>query len=153
MPHSSPRPQPDPPADVRADIWLWAVRQFKTRALAATACRGGKVQRNQIQVKPSTALRPGDVVKITTDIGQRVLRVESLITRRVGAPEAAMAYTDLTDPAQLAAARTARAQLAAQRLPGHGRPTKHDRRELDRLRDALHQMGYGKNTDEPPDLS
>ena len=136
---------PDPAGfrpDVRADLWLWSVRLFKTRALAADACKAGRVQRLGHPLKAASALRAGDVVDVTGPSGPRRIRVDKPISRRVGAPAAAICYTDLTDPAVVEAARAARREAAAGRPRGTGRPTKQERRDIDQLRDALHELGY-----------
>jgi len=136
---------PDPPGcrpDVRADLWLWSVRLFKTRALAADACKAGKVLRSGHPLKAASALRAGDVVDVTGPSGPRRIRVEKPISRRVGAPAAATCCTDLTDPAVAEAARVARREAGAGRPPGTGRPTKQERRDIDQLRGALRELGY-----------
>jgi len=120
-----------PLESVRLDKWLWAARVFKTRGLAAEACDGGKVDVNAASAKPARGLRPGDVIRVTLPQGRhRVLKVVALDDRR-GSPAVARAlFEDLTPPAP------ARIRLAPppRREPGAGRPTKHDRRALDRLR-------------------
>ena len=145
-----PRPlmAPDPssagsPADaIRADIWLWAARFFKTRALAADACKGSKVRRGGHPIKASTLLRPGDLLVISGEPCPREIRVLGILHRRVGAPLAAASFTELTDPAVLAAAREVRHATAIHRPAGDGRPTKLERRQIDTLRKALREMGY-----------
>jgi ribosome-associated heat shock protein Hsp15 len=118
---------------VRVDKWLWAARVFKSRSLAADACAGGRVDVNDQAAKPSKPLRPGDVIRVTLPAGRRrVLRVAGLDDRR-GPPAAARAlYEDLTPP------EPPRRRWAAPpyRPPGAGRPTKRERRALDRLRGA-----------------
>ena len=127
---------------VRADLWLWSVRLFKSRALAAEACRGGQVVRLGHALKAASPVRTGDILDVTTVGGPRTVRVEKLIDRRVGAPLAVACYTDLTDPAVMEAARQARLAAQAERPPGAGRPTKLERREVDQLRRALRDLGY-----------
>jgi len=119
------------PADsVRADRWLWAARLFKSRALAAAACTGGKVEVNDQSAKPARLLRPGDLVRVTRPAGKRIVRILALAQRRGPAPVARALYDDLTPPA----APRVRTAPAAYRPPGAGRPTKRERRQLDRLR-------------------
>lgn len=121
----------DPVQTVRVDKWLWAARVFKTRSLAADACDGGKVDVNEQSVKPAKALRPGDVVRITLPQGRRrILKVAALDDRRGSATIARTLYDDLTPPEP---PRSRWAALPA-RVPGAGRPTKRERRALDRLR-------------------
>jgi ribosome-associated heat shock protein Hsp15 len=121
----------DPVESVRLDKWLWAARVFKTRSLAATACDGGKVDVNAQAAKPARALRPGDLVRVSFPQGRsRVLRVARLDDRRGPPSVARELFADLTPP------EPPRARLAPppRRLPGAGRPTKRERREMDRLR-------------------
>jgi ribosome-associated heat shock protein Hsp15 len=117
-----------PPA--RADKWLWAARMFKTRGLAAAACAGGKVEINEQTAKPARLVHPGDQIRLTLPGGQRILKVLSASDRRGPATIARTLYQDLTPPAP------ARSRLAppVSRAPGAGRPTKRERRLLDRLR-------------------
>lgn len=147
MPDYPPSSPPEPSESSRADIWLWAVRLFKTRGLAAEACKGGKVHRLGAALKPAANLRPGDLLTVQTEAVKRSIRVEKIIARRVGAPIAATCYADLTDPAILEAAREARRLAQATRPAGDGRPTKLDRRQMEKLRDALRGMGYGTSDD------
>jgi ribosome-associated heat shock protein Hsp15 len=115
---------------VRVDKWLWAARLFKTRTLAAAACHGGKVDINHQVAKPSRLVRAGDTVQVTVERGRRVVRVAALADRRGPATAARTLYDDLTPPAppRIGAAWPAR------RAPGTGRPTKRERRAIDRLR-------------------
>lgn len=126
-------PAPDPaaaaPAALRADRWLWAARAFKTRALAAAACDGGKVTVNGITAKPHKLLRPGDEVAITTADGRRLLRVLAVSARRGPARDAQALYEDHSPPPP------PRDPSAPQRDPGRGRPTKRERRHLRRFFD------------------
>jgi ribosome-associated heat shock protein Hsp15 len=117
-------------ASIRIDKWLWAARAFKTRSLAADACDGGKVDVNGDAAKPAKSVRPGDRVEITTPVGRRVLKVVALSDRRGPATEARALYEDLTPPAP----PRVRQPRPAYRPPGAGRPTKRERREIDRLR-------------------
>ena len=112
------------------DQWLWSVRVTKTRSAAAEACRGGHVKVNGTTAKPSTAVKVGDRVEALVNRRQRVLEVEQLIVKRVGAPVAATCYVDHSPPPP------ERQELPPvfARDPGAGRPTKRDRRQLDRLR-------------------
>jgi ribosome-associated heat shock protein Hsp15 len=117
-------------SDVRIDKWLWAARFFKSRTLAATACAGGKVHVSGDAVKPSKPVRSGDLVQITLPRGRRIVRVAVLAERRGSGGEAALLYEDLTPPPP---PREARPATPAYRPPGAGRPTKRQRRHIDRL--------------------
>ncbi|MEU0190346.1 RNA-binding S4 domain-containing protein [Streptomyces afghaniensis] len=115
---------------VRVDSWIWAVRLVKTRSLGATACRGGHVRVNGERVKPAHAVRVGDEVRLRHEGRERVVVVTRLIRKRVGAPVAAQCYVDNSPPPP---PREAIAP-AGIRDRGAGRPTKRDRREMERLR-------------------
>ncbi len=122
---------PDPSGSVRIDKWLWAARVFKTRSLATDACSGGKVDVNDDAVKPARSVRLGDVVRITLGEGRRrILRVTALGERRGSAEVARTLFEDLTppEPPRLPRARP------PYRPAGAGRPTKRERRDIERLR-------------------
>ncbi|WP_114587945.1 RNA-binding S4 domain-containing protein [Microbacterium arborescens] len=114
-------------APVRVDSWLWAVRIYKTRSAATTACRAGHVRVNGEKVKASQSVKPGDELRVRIAGFDRILVVRQTLTKRVGAPVAARALEDRTPP------REPMAMLAV-RDRGAGRPTKRERREIDRLR-------------------
>jgi ribosome-associated heat shock protein Hsp15 len=118
-------------ASIRIDKWLWAARAFKTRSIAADACDGGKVDVNGEAAKPAKNVRAGDQIEITTPVGRRILKIVALSDRRRGAPEARALYEDLTPPAP----PRLRQPKPPYRPPGAGRPTKRERRAIDRLRD------------------
>ncbi|WP_086701829.1 RNA-binding S4 domain-containing protein, partial [Streptomyces tricolor] len=121
------------PADgetVRIDSWIWAVRLIKTRSLGAAACRGGHVHVNGERVKPAYSVRVGDEVRLRHEGRERIVIVKRLIRKRVGAPVAVQCYVDNSPPPP---PREAVAPVGL-RDRGTGRPTKRDRRELERLR-------------------
>jgi len=123
---------PEAGDSVRIDKWLWAARVFKTRSLAADACDGGKVDVNDQSVKPAKNVRPGDSIKVTLPQGRRrILKVVALSDRRGSATVACTLFEDLTPP------EPPRMRLAPPpyRAPGAGRPTKRERRTMDRLRE------------------
>lgn len=121
----------NPPAtSIRIDVWLWAVRVYKTRSAATTACRAGHVRLNTAPVKAATLVRPGDEVRVRINGFDRILVVRELLAKRVGAPIAANAYEDKTPPPPAPEF----AGLIAFRDRGAGRPTKRERREIDKLR-------------------
>ena len=116
----------------RADKWLWATRFFKTRALAAAACANGKVKRKGDPLKPASALQPGDLLEIPFNEGPgaRTILIKAVISLRVGAPEAQACYDDLT---MAEVYEVLRIWHAARREAAKGRPTKRDRREIDKI--------------------
>ncbi|WP_301554134.1 RNA-binding S4 domain-containing protein [Schaalia sp. 19OD2882] len=125
---------PTPPSalaagdSVRVDTWLWAVRQMKSRSRATSAARAGHVKVNGVTAKAAQAVRVGDEVRLRVDGFDRILRVTGLLVKRVGAPQAAQCVQDLTPE------RPRLAGAVPVRDPGSGRPTKKQRRQLDRLR-------------------
>jgi ribosome-associated heat shock protein Hsp15 len=120
----------EPSGSIRIDKWLWAARAFKTRSLAAGACDGGKVDVNGEAARPAKPLRGGERVEITVPNGRRILKVVALSDRRGPASEAQKLYEDLTPPAP----PRIRQAKPPYRDPGAGRPTKRERRDIDRLR-------------------
>lgn len=117
-------------ADTRIDSWAWAIRLYKTRSAATAACRAGHVRLNGARAKAAQTVRVGDEVRAFVDGGTRIVTVTKLISKRVGAAVAAECFTDQTPPPPPKAERV----LVAERERGAGRPTKRDRRELERLR-------------------
>jgi len=114
----------------RVDAWLWAVRVYKTRSAATTACRAGHVRVNGERAKAAQPVRPGDELRVRIAGFDRILIVRQTITKRVGAALAAAAVDDRTPPPpprELTA-------FVPVRDRGAGRPTKRERRETDRLR-------------------
>lgn len=114
----------------RVDAWLWAVRLFKSRSAATTACKGGHVKVNGSTAKAATTLNVGDRVDALVHGHRRSLEVVRLIEKRVGAPIAVECYVDHSPPPPDA---TAIPSLGT-RDRGAGRPTKRERRQIDRLR-------------------
>lgn len=115
---------------VRVDRWLWAVRLFKTRSAASEACRAGHVHVNGTRVKPAAPVRVGDTVRARAGGRERIVEVARLIDTRVGAPVAAECLVDKSPPPP---PREWLPPVAA-RDRGAGRPSKRDRRQLDRIR-------------------
>jgi ribosome-associated heat shock protein Hsp15 len=123
------RPMMDVMESTRVDRWLWAVRLTKTRPDAAAACRGGHVRVNDRPAKPSTMVSPGDEVRARVGDTTRIVEVARVIQKRVGAADAVTCYLDRTP----APPPTSSVPVAA-RDRGAGRPTKRDRRILDKWR-------------------
>lgn len=117
---------------VRLDKWLWATRVYKTRAEAAEACRGSAVRVNELIAKPSAKLRIGDRVIARTKALTRTLKVIGLTENRVGAPLVPGYLDDQTPASEYEAAREKRANARLFKHEG-GRPTKKDRRDIERL--------------------
>lgn len=117
----------------RLDKWLWAVRLFKTRALAADAIRAGSVEINARPAKPARAVHAGETVTVRQGLILRTLRVVGAPVSRVGAKLVPDYCTDLTPESEFAKVREQRMQQVLARAKGSGRPTKRERREVDRL--------------------
>lgn len=114
---------------VRVDVWLHAVRLFKTRSAATTAVKGGKIKVDDEPIKPSFKLRVGHTITFRQPGRQRIIEVTGLLAKRVGHPIAIKQYVDHSPepvPRYLLA--------VPRRERGAGRPTKKERRQLDKLR-------------------
>ena len=120
--------------ELRIDKWLWAVRIFKTRTMAGDACRAGKVKIDGNAVKPSRILKPGD--EITVSIGPllRTIKVKALISNRVSAKLVPDSMEDLTPQEEYDRIKFMNELNAERRDRGTGRPTKKDRRMIDKLK-------------------
>ena len=115
---------------VRIDKWLWAVRLYKSRSLAAQACHAGHVKIGANSVKPSRDVRTGEQLSVLAGRVLRTVKVLALLDRRVGAKLVSQFLEDLTPPEEYARAR----EEASVRFPtGFGRPTKKQRRQLERF--------------------
>ncbi|WP_422369454.1 RNA-binding S4 domain-containing protein [Pelagibius sp.] len=125
---------------LRADKWLWYARFFKTRSLAGKVCQAGKLRLSgQGVVKPHTKVRVGDVLTFPQARHIRVVKVLALAERRGPASEAQALYEDLKPPdaeSRLPRGTPSATEKVALREPGAGRPTKRERRDLDRLRET-----------------
>lgn len=117
--------------ETRVDKWLWAVRIYKTRSEATDACRGGHVKVNGTSAKPATTVRIGDRIETHVHDRDRVLEVARVIDKRVGAPVAAECIVDHSPPPP---EKGEWVPALFTRDAGAGRPTKRDRRALDRFR-------------------
>ncbi len=121
---------------LRIDKWLWHARFFKSRTLAARLCASGKLRLNDDVVRKGHAtLKQNDILSFPKDDDIRVIKVLFLSTRRGPASEAIGLYEDLEPPQPTAKKRLAKKTAVAAREPGAGRPTKAERRAIDKLRD------------------
>lgn len=119
---------------VRVDKWLWAVRVYKTRTAATNACNTGRVAVNDEPAKPATKIGVDDLVSARRGDQLFVYRLIEPIEKRVGAPRAAECYDDLSPPRPPRKSKAMLAPPGGARERGAGRPTKRERRQLDRLR-------------------
>jgi ribosome-associated heat shock protein Hsp15 len=111
------------------DSWIWSVRLTRTRLAASGACRAGHVRVNGVRVKPAHPVRAGYEVRLRYEGRERVVTVQRVITKRVGAPVAAACYIDNSPPSP---PREETVTVAA-RDRGTGRPTKRERRSIEKL--------------------
>jgi ribosome-associated heat shock protein Hsp15 len=119
------------PASARLDKWLWAVRLYKTRTAATDACRAGHVKVNGAGAKAAAMVKPGDNVEARASDRLRVLEVTGILEKRAGAAIAAACYIDHSPPPP---SKEEASVLNFARDRGAGRPTKRERRQLDRAR-------------------
>ena len=125
-------------SDVRMDKWLWAARFFKTRSLAARACDLGRISSNGQQAKPSREVRVGDLLQVRTDAGDFQVEVVLLAEMRGPAAVAQTLYSE-TETSRELRRKAAEDRKAAPHFEGwrQGRPSKRNRRELDRFRGRI----------------
>lgn len=115
----------------RVDKWLWAARIYKTRSLAADACKNSRVTINGVNVKPSHTIKVGEVISVKKSPVVYFFRVLKCIEQRVGAKLLPEVYENVTDPKQYELLEMSRISGFVDRARGTGRPTKKERRALD----------------------
>ncbi len=120
---------------VRIDKWLWAVRLFKTRTLATEECKKGRVTIDGMAVKPSRVPKIGEVIKVRKSPVTYSYKVVDLIGKRVGAKLVGLYVLDITPPEELHILEVRKQMGFFERDKGAGRPTKKDRRDLERLQE------------------
>lgn len=120
---------------IRVDKWLWAIRLYKTRTAATKGCEAGRVKRDDEKLKASSKIKIGEVLRVRINHIYRTVKVQKIITKRVGASIAQTCYEDLTPPEDLIVPKMKSAFLLpnAHREKGSGRPTKKERRDIDKL--------------------
>jgi ribosome-associated heat shock protein Hsp15 len=119
---------------VRIDKWLWAARLFKTRAIAVEACKGGKVKIDQQAVKPSREVKKGELITVQQEQLHKTVEVLNLIKNRVSAKQLDEVYIDRTPAEEYERIELMRQFKTEYRDRGAGRPTKKDRRIIDKLK-------------------
>ena len=117
--------------EARIDKWLWAARVFKTRTIAADACKNGRVTIGGMNVKPSRMVRAGEIIDVRKPPVTYSYRILKCIENRVGAKLIPEIYENVTDPQQYEILEMTRISGFVDRARGTGRPTKKDRRQLD----------------------
>ncbi|MGM9704476.1 MAG: RNA-binding S4 domain-containing protein [Prevotella sp.] len=117
--------------EARIDKWLWAARIFKTRSIAADACKNGRVTMNNTNVKPSHMVKVGEVVNVKKPPITYSFKILKTIEQRVGAKLIPEIYENVTDAKQYELLEMSRISGFVDRARGTGRPTKKERRALD----------------------
>ena len=117
---------------IRLDKYLWSIRLFKTRTIAAAACDNGKVKMDGVAVKAARTVKTGDEYEVKTENKRWRIRVTALLGKRVAGAEAVKYYTDITPPEELERIQFQAASFhTGKRQSKIGRPTKKERRDLD----------------------
>ena len=117
--------------DARIDKWMWAVRIFKTRTIAAEACKKGRISINGALAKAARMVKPGDIVQVRKPPVTYSFKVLQPIEKRVGAKLVSEMMENVTTPDQYELLEMSRVSGFVNRAKGTGRPTKKDRRELE----------------------
>ena len=134
----------------RLDKWLWAARIFKTRSVAADACKNGRVTVGTAQAKPSRTIKAGEVVNVKKPPITYSFKVLNAIETRVGAKLIPEVYENVTDPKQYELLEMSRISGFIDRARGTGRPTKKDRRAMDAFVDPA-LFGWDDDEDDEED--
>lgn len=117
--------------EARIDKWMWAARIFKTRTIAAEACKKGRISINGAQAKPARTVKPGDVVQVRKPPVTYSFKVLQAIEKRVGAKLVPDVMENVTTPDQYELLEMSKISGFVDRARGTGRPTKKERRDLD----------------------
>ena len=123
--------------ETRIDKYLWAIRVFKTRGDATDACKGGKIRINGADIKPSKAVRPGDVITVRKGPITFTYRVLAAVDKRQGAKLVPQYAENITPEEELAKLKAPVETFFLKRDRGTGRPTKKERRQMESLWDNL----------------
>ena len=145
--------------EARIDKWLWAARIFKTRTIAAAACKKGQVSMKGSQLKPSRVIHEGDIIDVRKPPITYSFRVLQAIEKRVGAKLIPEVLENVTAPEQYELLEMSRISGFIGRAKGMGRPTKKDRRDLDSFTEDVPEF-FGdfdfdfedENTDDDDDM-
>ena len=136
----------------RIDKWLWAVRIYKTRSIAAEACKKGRVLLNGSQAKPAHTVKVGDVVSVKKPPITWSFKVLQAIEKRVGAKLVPNMMENVTAPDQLEILEVSKISGFVNRAKGTGRPTKKERRELDDFTDPVFLGDFDFDFDDGEDV-
>lgn len=131
----------------RLDKWLWAARIFKTRSIAADACKNSRVSKNGVTLKPSSTVKIGDVVSVKKPPVVYSFEILNCIEQRVGAKLVSEVYKNVTDQKQYELLEMSRISGFIDRARGTGRPTKKERRALDSFAEPI-TFGFDDDDEE-----
>lgn len=120
---------------IRIDKYLWAIRMFKTRTIAGDACKSGHVKIGDVPVKASREVRAGDIIDLKLGAYFKRIEIVEIIKNRLKASLAIEKYKDITPPEEMERQEMMRQLNYERRAHGAGRPTKKERREIDRLKE------------------
>lgn len=120
---------------VRIDKWLWAARLFKTRAIATEAIKGGKVKINDTAVKPSREVKESEIIQVQIEQLHKVVQVKTVVKNRVSPKQVPEVYIDLTPKEEYERIEFMHAYKSEYRDRGAGRPTKKERRMIEKMKD------------------
>ncbi len=132
-------------SEARLDKWLWAARIFKTRTIAANACKNNRIRKGNINLKPSSTVKIGDIISVKKPPVTYSFKILNCIEQRVGAKLVAELYENVTDAKQYELLEMSRISGFIDRARGTGRPTKKERRALDNF---IEPMTFGFDDDE-----
>ena len=121
----------------RLDKWLWAARIFKTRTIAANACKNNRVSKGSTNLKPSSTVKIGDIISVKKPPITYSFKILNCIEQRVGAKLVVGVYENVTDPKQYELLEMSRISGFIDRARGTGRPTKKERRALDNFAEPM----------------
>ena len=133
--------------EARIDKWLWASRIFKTRSIAADACKNGRVTKDGVTIKPSRVVKVGEVISVKKSPITYSFKILNAIENRVGAKLVPEVYENVTDPKQYELLEMSKISGFIDRQKGTGRPTKKDRREMDAFTDPI-MFGWDDDDDD-----
>ena len=133
--------------EARIDKWLWAARIFKTRSIAANACKNGRVTMNGNHIKPNRMIKAGETIDVKKPPIVYSFKVLQPIEQRVGAKLIPEIYENITDPKQYEILQMSRISGFVDRAHGTGRPTKKERRALDAFVDPM-MFGFDEDDNE-----
>ena len=133
--------------EARIDKWLWAARIFKTRSIAANACKNGRVTMNGSHIKPSRMIKAGETIDVKKPPIVYSFKVLQPIEQRVGTKLIPEIYENITDPKEYEILQMSRISGFVDRAHGTGRPTKKERRALDAFVDPM-MFGFDEDDNE-----